>query len=403
MFRLRTRQCIVLGKYATARAYGVETLVLHLQSSFLGLLDSNINIWFLMGILIRLAMRLGYHRDSARHSTISPFEGEMRRRIWAVIYQLDILASFQLGLPSMISDEYCDTQAPKNLHYSDFDPDTTILPPSRPLSDNTAITYTIIKSKIMHVFKRIVGHTQSLSPRILETTIGLDMEMRKIYNDIPPDFKLKPISQSFMDASSSIMNRYNIQLLYLKGIVVLHRRYLNSEPSSLEHAKSRRSCQDAALSILSIQSDLHQASQLGGRLYNDRWMMSSFNAHDFLLAAMVVCLDLSVHLRNPNENRSDKFVKQLEALETSHTIWASTSSNSKDASTAARALEIMIQKIKDSHHIINPSSIPHPGQNLFGVENSLSYVEPLSEMLDGSEDLDWVSTDRLLSYRMNNT
>ena len=118
----------------------------------------------------------------------------------------------------------------------------------------------------------------------------LDMEMRELYNDLPPDFKMKPISQSFMDASSSIMNRCNVQLLYLKGIVVLHRRYLNAEPSSPEHGKSRRACLDAALSILSIQSDLHKASQPGGQLYNDRWMMSSFNAHDFLLAAMVVCL-----------------------------------------------------------------------------------------------------------------
>ena len=117
-----------------------------------------------MGIFIRLAMRLGYHRDSARHSSISPFEGEMRRRIWAIIYQLDILASFQLGLPSMIPDEYCDTHAPKNLDYSDFGPDTTVLPPSRPLSDNTAITYTIVKSKVMGVFKRIVD-TRSLFPQ----------------------------------------------------------------------------------------------------------------------------------------------------------------------------------------------------------------------------------------------
>ena len=393
VFRLRTRQCIVLGKYSSARSYGLETLVLHLQSNFMSLVDSNVNLWFLLGIIIRLAMRLGYHRDSKIHSTISPFEGEMRRRIWANIYQMDVLTSFQLGLPSMIPSECCDTAAPRNLNYSDFSPDTTVLPPSRPLSDHTPVSYTIVKGKVMNVFKKIVSHTQALSPGLPEAMTVLDLELRETYTNIPTGFKMKPISQSFMDTSSTIMNRCNIELLYLKAVVVLHRRYLNTEMRSPEYSKSRSVCLDAALRTLAIQADVHQSSQPGGRLYKDRWMVSSLTAHDFLLAAMIVCLDLSVLLRTASAKRDEDLGKKLDALRTSHRIWAFASSFSKDANTAVQVLALMIQKIEDLKYAYKSSDSYVTAGNILNTgESGLQYADPMSDMLDGPENLDWVST-----------
>ncbi|TVY29882.1 Equisetin cluster transcription factor [Lachnellula hyalina] len=396
-FRLRTTQCLVLGHYSTAKAYGLETLVLYLQSNLIGLVDSQINLWFLMGIIIRLAMRMGYHRDSRNHDNISPFEGEMRRRVWVNIYQLDVLMSFQLGLPSMIPTDYCDTEAPRNLNFTDFFPDTAVLPPSRPLSDHTSVLYTIVKGKVMGVFKKIVAHSQSLSPPPLETTIMLDIEMRETYNDIPSNYKMMNVSRSFMDTPSTIMKRCSIELLYLKSIVVLHRRFLNRETSDIKYAKFRRSCLDAAMDILARQADLHQASQPGGQLYNDRWMLSWLSAHDFLVAAMVVCLELSEYMRTVTVPKPADFAKQLEALQTSQMIWTSHTSHnpqSKEARTAARVLDLMIRKVKDDN-IGDPfnSTLPREDGPFFESSN-LPYAEPVTEMIDGSEDLDWSLLDQ---------
>jgi hypothetical protein len=396
IFRLRTSQCLVLGKYSTAKAYGLEILVLHLQSIFLGLVDSNINLWFLMGIIIRLAMRMGYHRDSKIHSSISPFEGEMRRRLWAIIYQLDVVMSFQLGLPSMIPSDYCDTEAPRNLNFSDFSQDTDVLPPSRPLSDHTPVLFSIVKGRIMGVFKKIVAHTQSLSPPPLETTIMLDIEMRDTYNNLPSNFKMIPVNRSFMDVSSIIMERCYIELLYLKGIVVLHRRFINTDTSNLICANFRQTCLNAAMDILSRQADLHQASQPGGQLYEDRWMVTSLMVHDFLLAAMVVCLELTVHMRSTagssTEPRNAGFAKQFEALQTSHMIWNSRNSESKEAHTAAQVLGLMIQTVKDDSVNKSPgSSFAHTNDMLF-EDCNLPYAKPVTEMIDGSEILNWVCT-----------
>jgi hypothetical protein len=228
--------------------------------------------------------------------------------------------SFQLGLPSMIPSDYCDTEAPRNLIFSDFSPDIAALPPARPLSDHTSVLYTIVKGKITGVFKKIVTHTQSLSPPPLETTVMLDMELRETYNNLPSNLRMIPVSRSFMNTSSTIMERCCIELFCIKGIVVLHRRFLNKDTSDLKFAKFRRACLDAAMDILSQQAELHQVSQTGGQLYDDQWMVSSLTAHDFLLAAMVVCLELSMHMRTATAPRNAEFARQFDALQTSHII-----------------------------------------------------------------------------------
>ena len=235
--------------------------------------------------------------------------------------------------------------------------------------------------------------TQALSPGLPEAMTVLDLELRETYTNIPTGFKMKPISQSFMDTSSTIMNRCNIELLYLKAVVVLHRRYLNTEMRSPEYSKSRSVCLDAALRTLAIQADVHQSSQLGGRLYKDRWMVSSLTAHDFLLAAMIVCLDLSVLMRTASAKRDEDLGKKLDALRTSHRIWAFASSFSKDANTAVQVLALMIQKIEDLKYAYKSSDSYVTAGNILNTgESGLQYADPMSDMLDGPENLDWVST-----------
>jgi hypothetical protein len=79
-----TEQCLVLGGYARAREHCLEVLLVHLQSCYIRSKDSDLNLWLLMGVIIRLALKMGYHRDPAKlpKAEFSPFESEMRRRVW---------------------------------------------------------------------------------------------------------------------------------------------------------------------------------------------------------------------------------------------------------------------------------------------------------------------------------
>ncbi|EHK42629.1 hypothetical protein TRIATDRAFT_2481, partial [Trichoderma atroviride IMI 206040] len=334
--RRRAIECLKLGKFATANAYSLEILFIHMQCSFLVHQKLTSDHWFEMGTLIRLAFRMGYHHDPENLPGISVFDGEMRRRLWQNLVQVDALMSFQMGLPSMIPTEFCDTKVPRNLQFSDLYLGMGSLPDGRPLYENTPIRYPIAKAGIMVVFKKIVAHSLSGSLPVYDNTIVLDNEMREAYSVLPNVLKARDVSRSFMDPSS---------------LIVLHRRFITSESDSHRVEHSRRACVEAALDILARQADIHQASQPGGRLYDDRWMMSSLTVHDFLLAAMVLCLHLSVSLRRTSRpstaSRSDGDLAKREhrALITSQKIWASDGSNSPETRIAALALDLMVQKV----------------------------------------------------------
>lgn len=90
----------ILGEYTKPKLYTVECLLLY--AAALRSNDAFVNVWLMIGLVIRLSLRMGYHRDPSSYPQITPFDGEMRRRTWAIISMIDVLISFQLGLPSMV-------------------------------------------------------------------------------------------------------------------------------------------------------------------------------------------------------------------------------------------------------------------------------------------------------------
>lgn len=381
--------CLVSCGYATAKRYALEALLIYLQSQFMTNTIPQAQLWLEFGTVVRLAFRMGYHRDPRGLTDITTFEGEMRRRVWLNIVQLDALASFHMGLPSMIPTEYCDTEVPRNLYDTDLSMDMDTLPPSRPHTEVTPLLYAIVKSGIMAVFKKIVAHTQSLASPKYDETIALDHEMKVVYEKLPEVFRRRDVAQSFLDSSDIILQRCTLEMLYLKGIVVLHRRYIRHEPQNPTFEPSRRFCLEAALEILDRQADLHQATQPGGRLHQDMRVVTSLTMHDFLLAAMVVCLDLSVRIETPGEENEENLVaRKLHALQLSQQIWSATVNQLTPSRQAALVLDLMIKKVSRVRSEASWNNAT--SNNLSLASMGLPYMETMSDMIDGTEAIDWV-------------
>lgn len=95
--------------------------------------DDQVHSYLLSGVAMRLALRIGLHRDPSKMGThFTPFEAESRRRMWCHINQLDLLASFHIGLPGTTQTIESDTLPPRNLLDEDFDEDCAELPPISP-------------------------------------------------------------------------------------------------------------------------------------------------------------------------------------------------------------------------------------------------------------------------------
>ena len=403
-------QCLVLGNYARADEYCLEALLIHLQSCFLRSRDSDVNLWLLMGVVIRLAIRLGYHRDPSNlpKSSLSPFDGEMRRRVWVSIFQVDALMSFQMGFPSMIPSAYCDAQLPLNLENHDFSPESAVLPTSRPLSDNTPVLYTIGKAAVVELFRTVVGHTRSLIPSPYETTLALDAQLRDAYVQLPVSLKYKPLSQSIIDSPEMIMKRTTIEILHLKSVIVLHRQYITSHRQNSAYDLSRCACLEAASTVLDRQAELHRATQPGSHLHDDRWMVSALTASDFILAAMIICLELAIRTKEADtsttiktsryESYSAEYAEYLRGIQVSHQIWLVASAYSVEARMAAHALGSTIERVQAHREMLSKRQTSNALNPEILQPSSISQVElPLAldqdfGLMDGMEYIDWVST-----------
>lgn len=117
------------------------------------------------------------------------------------------------------------------------------------------------------------------------------------------------------------------------------------------------SCADAATQIIHHQSDLYDETLLGGQLYKYRWYISSLASHDFLLAAMVLCLELSwktmsdlPNLHPGSMSSTPKSQEEmLTILETSYNIWTTFGETSTEARKASKALALMLPSAKRNH------------------------------------------------------
>lgn len=364
-FRLRTIQCLVNSDYTKSSLYTIETLILYVHGEYASRWDAEVGLWVIIGMITRLSMRMGYHRDPSNFPGISPFQGEMRRRIWGFVRAMDTMFSFQLALPSMIRASDCDTKLPRNIFEDEFGPDTKVLPPARPNSEPTPISYMLAKLNIANELNCILEEIQSVNPKGIayDDVLARDNKLWELKRNIAPHLRLRPMEECMLDPAALLMHRYNVDTLWQKTMCVLHRKYLAPARHNPRYHHSRRACADAAMEILRHQHKLHQESKPGGRLRSMRWAISSLTKHDHLLAAMIVCVELHYDIIRPvNDNpfwKPEQLADMLKALENSQKIWSETMEQSMEAFKAYKTLNIILEKLKVSRTpATNPSTAP---------------------------------------------
>ncbi|GFF22425.1 uncharacterized transcriptional regulatory protein C1F7.11c [Aspergillus udagawae] len=426
-FRKRTVQCLVQANYITPGRYKVEALFLYMMGEFLTSCDAQAGVSFTLGLTIRLAMRMGYHRDPRNFPKMSAFEGEMRRRLWTVVSQLDTLISFQVGLPRTIQAWQHDVEPPRNLFDGDYDENTKELPPSRPETELTPLCYIRAKGIIMSVFGRISDLAYSREPVTYEQTLEIDRHLEEAHDQIPSILRIRPMEQSITDPSDLILKRATLEILYQKCRCVLHRRYLAEFHDNMRYAYSRWVCMTAAKRILQHQAVLHHETQPGGQLYREKRFPNSLQNTDYLLAAMIICLELSPgHPTEPGTNGQCNDVTVvikgredlLSALETTHQIFKDMRRRSADAQKAYAAMSIMLRCVKKStphavdstsgssgqefnttsdvspppydgwHNQQGPSSVLAHDQ-INAIQSPFTSLDVIEEMLDAPTNLDW--------------
>ncbi|KAK4452947.1 fungal-specific transcription factor domain-containing protein [Podospora aff. communis PSN243] len=358
-YRLRTVQCLVTGDYTRPSEYTVETMVLYLFGELSSRWDADLGLWLISSLTTRIAFRMGYHRDAKWFPSITPFQAEMRRRTWAIVRLADVIFSHQVSLPSMIYEHDCDTQLPHNLFDEEFGPETRVLPPSRPNAEPTPISYMIHKvklclelGKILQSTTRIKGHAH------YDDILRFDAKLREIKAELPPHLKMQPLDGNH-DPLTQVIARFNIDILYLKIMCLLHRKYMSRARHNPRYAHSRRSAIEASLESLRHLATLHRESEPNGRLRSIKWFVTSIATRDFLLPAMLIVLDLHFdnQVEKSGERRDSHNIyfwtreqrqEMIASLEMTRDIWkglAEGPNPTMEAVKASNILDIMLEKL----------------------------------------------------------
>lgn len=271
-FTLAATICLAIGRYSRPQPLAVEVLAVYIQAKIIETSDPSLGLGILFGTLVQLAYAMRYHRGPDHFKHLTAFEGEMRRRTWSFAMQLDLLISFQLGLPNNVQFGSWDTRSSSNLKEEDFDEDSPILSPARPAHEYTKTTFYTAKHMLMTVFDKILKY-------------ALAAELTARYKRIAAVLHYRSISTSLTDPAYIVVTRKCVEVLYPKCRCVLRRKHVTSG-----RLESIRVCFEAVSQIVGAFLEMYPELRPGEQFYDDRWLLGSITWNDWSLGVMVLCL-----------------------------------------------------------------------------------------------------------------
>ncbi|KAF3210978.1 hypothetical protein TWF106_010372 [Orbilia oligospora] len=368
-YKLPIEHCIVLGLNAAKPGlYTIQAMII-----YLGWARNKSNqeqMWLYLGLILRVAQSMGLHRDPKKFEVdIAPYHVEMRRRLWNVLSCMDLLESIRIGLPSIVRAGESDAMLPSNIHDYEFDEDSKTLPPSRPMSEHTPMSYMIAKSKLANVFGRAVQMINQIKPAPhYDDILRLDAEARKVYSSMPDFLKFRPLEESRVDHPALIMQRYGLNILHQKSLLIMHRPYFTLRlKNNARYAPSRRACLESAMTLLNHQytSWDTQYNKKDKTLYH----IDPISPSDYLPAAVIIMIEVWQASADLNTSNGGIFTMgrgdhehMLKVLERACHIYSSFPDNLEVAKAHA-LLSHLIEKVKAKFYARNRPSDTTPTQS----------------------------------------
>ncbi|KNG84458.1 C6 transcription factor [Aspergillus nomiae NRRL 13137] len=231
--------------------------------------------WLDTGTLIKQAMLAGYHRDPSRYTKISPFNKEMRRRIWTTIVELDLEVSLERGMPPALQYGDYDTAPALNLNDNELQETSEELPAERPLSEITGCSFQSVLIQSLPL--RLKACKLMHSPRIscsYDEILHLDWELNRYLSQIPSWTVSE--EEDLQTQHKVILIRSLLQTKICHSLLSIHTPFAIEAPQETLFAPSARTRLEVATMILSTQRQLHETSrQLSLSILGD-WTVQAY-------------------------------------------------------------------------------------------------------------------------------
>lgn len=237
--------------------------------------------WTSAGTLMRFAMSAGLHREPSLLAVgkISQFQGEMKRRIWATIMELELQASIDRGMPSGVTLLPSDCSAPLNIDDEQLDDSLQDLPSPRPQKEFTLTSF-------LSEARRSLPLRSSLNALINDPRSHMELPEILLYEEQIMD-SLRNIpdwtSDEVARGRGAQMSQVLLDLQLRQHLLLLHARFGRNSSSASLRNYSRMMCLNAATYIIDLHYRLDKKIHAALSLLRD----------DVFQTAVSVCYDLS--------------------------------------------------------------------------------------------------------------
>jgi hypothetical protein len=257
-------------------------------------------IWERSSELLAFAISTGLHQDLSKVDTTcvrdqvenqptkpkcTPYEQEMRRRLWAAVVELELQASLDKGVPPSRLASMADCGHPTHLADEQFEPTSSALPTPKSTSTYTISSYLHLSQKTYRLRASLAeGINTNVNVLSYDEILTYDEQLQDAIGDLPGWSRTSDIVAAVPGAL------LELQLLQLQ--LLLHIPFARGTHKNPRANLSRMSCIDSADRILQIHTTLAELPKTRQHKYAAHWL--SLTREDLFRAIVGVCFNLVI-------------------------------------------------------------------------------------------------------------
>lgn len=161
-YEFATRQALVNASWLKTTDLSVLQAYVLLLIAMRGRADSH-TYWILTGVAVRISQRMGLHRDGESLG-LSPYDVEMRRRLFWQLVPLDTYAAQISGTGIAIAPGSWDTKQPRNINDDQIYPGMETSPEEH--KGATEMLFCLARAKLSNLYARAGVRARQMGPTV---------------------------------------------------------------------------------------------------------------------------------------------------------------------------------------------------------------------------------------------
>ncbi|KAH8899425.1 hypothetical protein GQ53DRAFT_801968 [Thozetella sp. PMI_491] len=239
--------------------------------------------WALLALAVRLAQALNLHRDGSG-AAFSPFEAEMRRRLWCQLVILDVRAVEDRGSQPLLTRESYNTTMITNIDDADFGPDTTA--PLVAADGHTDVTFVLCSAMASGIFLYLsdpAGRLDQASKSVPTNPPQTEEQIIRGVQELEAMF----LSHVDPDLGPSMLAAATVRVIVLKlWLLVQYPFHMHISPTFSRPKVSREDMLRTAVAVM----ELSEASETGPMAERFSWWTDTYvQWHPLVVALVELC------------------------------------------------------------------------------------------------------------------